>query len=320
MQVQMHRIFTIPRVALALLGAGVIMGALSVAAAASEPDHAPVIVRASAPAKTPEPAGDTGMLLNGAGEATPGASESALSSEEQAAAHESEGAIEAPEAEDATYQPPPPAYPEVSNDGRFRMPMRVAFTVTDRYGAARGRGLIHGGIDLALDGMWQTRVYSACAGTVLSASYSYSYGNHVVVDCGDGWATLYGHFSQTKVSRGSAVTQSTVLGISGSSGYSTGEHLHFEIWYQGGRVNPEHYLDFYIAPGTPLSSGPIWFPGTGGGKSDGGDEETPTPVPATATPTNTPTPTATPTNTPTVTPTPTKRPPPPTATPRPVVR
>lgn len=202
---------------------------------------------------------------------------------------------------------------------RFTMPLQAWSMVTDRFGAPRSAGFVHGGIDLALDGMHHSPVYAACDGTVADSSYSGAYGNHVVIDCGDGWSTLYGHLSDVKVALGQPVTRGTVAGISGSSGYSTGEHLHFEIRWNGTHVNPESYLDFHIAPGTPLSNGPIFF----GGDSDA----TATPPPGntpTVTRTPTKTPTATNTPTPTATPTWTPTPPPPTSTrtptPRPVIR
>lgn len=213
----------------------------------------------------------------------------------------------------------------VASDGipPFTMPLRAFSHWTDRFGAPRGGRFIHGGIDLAVEGMEGSRVYSACPGTVSSAEYSRSYGYYVVVDCGNAWATLYAHLSQINVEVGQVATAVTVLGITGSSGFSTGEHLHFEIIYNGTRTNPENYLDFGIPPGTPLSNGPLWFPSSGSGS---GSYEPPTATPtATPTPTDTPIPTATmpqlATNTPTpITPTPkptrtpTPPPPPPTAT------
>ena len=67
----------------------------------------------------------------------------------------------------------------------------------------------------------------------------------MIVDCGDGWETLYSHFSEIIVSREQIVTKGeTVLGISGSTGFSTGEHLHFEIRYNGVALDPEEYLNF----------------------------------------------------------------------------
>ncbi|MEO9254829.1 MAG: M23 family metallopeptidase [Tepidiformaceae bacterium] len=230
--------------------------------------------------------------------------------------------------EGAVIDAPAPEVPEsASNGSRFTMPLVSWTKVTDRYGAPRGGGLIHGGIDLALD--HHAQVFSACTGTVNYTGYSSTYGNHVIVDCGDGWTTLYGHLSQILVSQDQSVDHTTILGMSGSTGYSTGEHLHFEMRYNGVATNPENYLDFHIAPGTPLSDGPIVFPtgpnsgpnaaagaGAGGGTAPDGD--TPVDSPEAATPTATATATATPIP-PTVTPTPTSTP---TATPtsRPVKR
>jgi len=191
--------------------------------------------------------------------------------------------------EGAVLKPDPAQLPDTaqaaSATSRFAMPLREWSRATDRYGADnRGPGRIHGGIDLALEGLSQSPVYSACTGTVSEATYSGAYGNHVFVDCGDGWTTLYGHLSQTLVAKGAAVDNNVVLGITGSSGYSTGEHLHFEVRWQDTPVNPEDYLDFGIAPGTPLSDGPLWFPNT--------NSNTPVPPPTiTPTPTDTPTPT-----------------------------
>lgn len=199
----------------------------------------------------------------------------------------------------------------VIEDGRFSMPLNAWSHVTDRYGADRGNGWVHGGIDLALEGLSASPIYASCDGTVSVSEYSHSYGYYVTVDCGDGWTTLYAHMSLIGVEVGEAVSRESVLGRTGTSGFSTGEHLHFEMILDGVRVNPEHYLDFKIPPGTPLSSGPLWFPGSGTGSgASGGSLPEPT-----ATPTNTPTPTATPTNTPIPTAT---TPPQPTATPTPI--
>lgn len=187
---------------------------------------------------------------------------------------------------------------------KFAMPLAAWAKVTDRYGAPRGGGLVHGGIDLALEGLNHSTVTAACGGDVGFTGYSGAYGNHVIIDCGGGYSTLYGHLSSIAVTMGTSVEIGAKVGISGSTGFSTGEHLHFEVRFRGTPVNPENYLDFHIAPGTPLSDGPIWFPGSA--------TATPTPAPAatatstpTATPTATPTftPTPTPTNTPTATPT-----------------
>jgi murein DD-endopeptidase MepM/ murein hydrolase activator NlpD len=221
----------------------------------------------------------------------------------------SEGAIPEPSADQL-----PGA--DVDHGNRFTMPLQAWSEVTDRYGARnRGAGLIHGGIDLALEGdLSRSPVYSACTGRVSDSSYSGSYGYHVFVDCGDGWSTLSAHLSEIRVTVDQAVDSSVVLGVSGSSGYSTGEHLHFEIRWKDTPVNPENYLEFHIPPGTPLSNGPLYFPKAATATPSSGPPPTPTDTPTpTNTPTITPTPTVTPT--PTKTPTPTPKPPTPTRTP-----
>ena len=223
----------------------------------------------------------------------------------------SEGAVPEP----AEEQLPGSDIVSSASNSRFSMPLKQWSKVTDRYGAKnRGPGLIHGGIDLALEGLSHSNVYAACTGTVSDASYNGTYGNHIFVDCGDGCSTLYGHLSQMNAKVGDAVSPDVVIGISGSTGFSTGEHLHFEIRWLDTPVNPEDYLEFHIPPGTPLSDGPLWFPSSGG--TGAAAASTPSGPPPTAT--NKPTPTDTPTipPTPTITPTPTWTPPP-TATLRP---
>jgi len=222
--------------------------------------------------------------------------------------------------EGAVIAQPTPQVPQGAHAGRFTLPLKVWTKVTDRFGAPRGNGRIHGGIDLALDTYPHSNVYSACKGSVQYTGYSATYGNHVIIDCGDSWTTLYAHLSRILVTVGQPAAPSLVIGISGSTGYSTGEHLHFEIRYKGVPLNPEDFLDFHIAPGTPLSDGPIVFPGSGTSVARPGISPTATTVPPTDTPTITPTPTAThtPTPTPTSTPTPTPTPRPrPRATPTP---
>ena len=193
-------------------------------------------------------------------------------------------------------------------NGRFQLPLVRWYMVTDRYGAPRGKGLVHGGIDLALDGFPKSRVFAACEGTVSVPDTNKTYGNHVIVDCGEGWSTLYGHLSEVLVAPGQAASFETVLGLSGSTGFSTGEHLHFEIRYQGSLLNPEKYLDFHIAPGAPLTYDTSWLetptatptftPTPDFGAVPPWLKETPIPT-KTPTPTNTVPPTATPTQTPT---------------------
>ncbi|MDD3347288.1 peptidoglycan DD-metalloendopeptidase family protein [Oscillibacter sp.] len=102
----------------------------------------------------------------------------------------------------------------------------------------------HKGVDIAGVG-YSTEIHAAKAGTVIVSQYSSSYGNYVVVSHGSGNTTLYAHMSSRKVSAGQAVSQGDVLGITGSTGHSTGPHLHFEITENGARINPLTYLTDY---------------------------------------------------------------------------
>lgn len=86
-------------------------------------------------------------------------------------------------------------------------------------------------------------VYAADHGVVVFSGWaSGGYGNVVIVDHGNGYQTLYAHLNQTSVGCGQSVYQGDVIGRGGSSGNSTGPHLHFEVRYQGGFVNPWYVL------------------------------------------------------------------------------
>ena len=103
----------------------------------------------------------------------------------------------------------------------------------------------HKGVDISGVG-YSTTVVAAKAGTVIVSEYSSSYGNYVVIAHGSGNTTLYGHMSSRSVSEGQTVTQGQAIGITGSTGHSTGPHLHFEITEGGVRINPLTYLTNYV--------------------------------------------------------------------------
>jgi murein DD-endopeptidase MepM/ murein hydrolase activator NlpD len=98
----------------------------------------------------------------------------------------------------------------------------------------------HPGIDLHAS--YGDPIYACRAGTVVSAGWDGGYGNAVVIDHGGGMATLYGHQSRMAVSAGQQVTAGQVIGYVGSTGYSTGPHLHFEVRIDGNPVDPAPYL------------------------------------------------------------------------------
>jgi len=99
-----------------------------------------------------------------------------------------------------------------------------------------GRPAFHAGVDLAVDK--GTRIHPFDAGKVVFSGRKRGYGNVVIVRHGDGMDTVYGHNSVNLVKAGQWVTPETVLGKTGSTGRSTGPHLHFEVRRNGRAVNP----------------------------------------------------------------------------------
>ena len=101
-----------------------------------------------------------------------------------------------------------------------------------------GASDLHDGVDLV--GSAGTSIFAAKAGTVITANYHSSAGNHVIIDHGDGYYSYYLHLSSFAVSVGQSVSQGTIVGGMGTTGNSTGVHLHFGIatgiW--SGFVNP----------------------------------------------------------------------------------
>ena len=88
-----------------------------------------------------------------------------------------------------------------------------------------------------------TPILAAHSGTVLVSGWNDSYGNRVLLDNGAGLSTRYAHMTQTAVTAGEAVTAGQVIGYVGSTGDSTGNHLHFEVMQGGVRVNPTGFID-----------------------------------------------------------------------------
>ena len=98
----------------------------------------------------------------------------------------------------------------------------------------------HNGMDLAVPA--GTPVRAALPGRVKTAKYHNSYGYYVMIDHGNGLSTLYAHNSKLLVQAGQTVQAGDVISLSGSTGRSTGPHLHFEVWANGQRTNPRSYL------------------------------------------------------------------------------
>lgn len=117
----------------------------------------------------------------------------------------------------------------------------VSGTISSRYGvSSRIRKSTHTGLDIAASS--GTPIKVVADGTVTSASYNGSYGNLVKVDHGSGIETWYAHTSKMYVNVGQKVKAGEVIAAVGSTGNSTGAHLHLEIRINGNHVNPQQYL------------------------------------------------------------------------------
>ena len=99
----------------------------------------------------------------------------------------------------------------------------------------------HRGLDFV--GHSREKVISPSAGKVILARWFSDYGNAVVIDHGYGVTTRYGHLSKIKVSEGERIKEGKVVGLQGSTGRSTGEHLHYEVRYRNVPLNPKKFLE-----------------------------------------------------------------------------
>jgi len=111
-------------------------------------------------------------------------------------------------------------------------------SVTSPFGFRWGR--MHEGIDIGAS--YGSGIRAAAAGTVIYCGWESGYGNLVVIDHGGNLATAYGHQSAIAVTCGQQVSQGQVIGYVGSTGHSTGPHLHFEVRINGAPVDPLGYL------------------------------------------------------------------------------
>jgi murein DD-endopeptidase MepM/ murein hydrolase activator NlpD len=110
--------------------------------------------------------------------------------------------------------------------------------VTSPFGWRWGR--MHEGIDIGVP--YGTPIHAAASGNIIYCGWESGYGNLTVIDHGNSLATAYGHQSSIAVSCGQQVTQGQVIGYVGSTGHSTGPHLHFEVRVNGAPVDPMGYL------------------------------------------------------------------------------
>ena len=127
---------------------------------------------------------------------------------------------------------------------KFIWPCPASSRITSSFGSrsspTEGASTDHKGIDIgAATG---SNILAAASGEVTIATYSYSAGNYIMINHGGGVYTVYMHCSQLLASVGDQVSQGQVIAKVGSTGYSTGPHLHFGIRVNGSYVNPASYV------------------------------------------------------------------------------
>ncbi len=120
------------------------------------------------------------------------------------------------------------------------IPKRISSPFGYRVNPVTGNYGIHGGLDMSAN--TGTVIKAALPGKVLRSKYSSDYGNFVTIDHGDGLVTLYAHCSKLLVEVGDKVRQGDAIALVGSTGRSTGPHLHFEVRINDVRINPQYFL------------------------------------------------------------------------------
>gem|GEM_PF-1176727 len=130
--------------------------------------------------------------------------------------------------------------PVLQSDCGFALP--VLGGITSPFGYRWGRQ--HAGVDLSLK--TGDTVNAAFDGVVRMSMWYYGYGNCVVVRHHNGIETLYGHLSKRMVNVGELVNAGQIIGLGGSTGHSTGPHLHFETRFMGKPFNPQNLIDFQL--------------------------------------------------------------------------
>ena len=133
---------------------------------------------------------------------------------------------------------------KIRGTGQLMWPIPSSGIVTSEFGVRMhpvyGVYRQHWGIDIQAD--YGVNIIAADAGSVIISEYNSSYGNYVVIDHGNGFTTLYAHMSTRLVSVGAAVGKGQVIGYVGTTGVSTGPHLHFEVSLGGEKVDPLKYV------------------------------------------------------------------------------
>lgn len=136
-----------------------------------------------------------------------------------------------------------PAIQPVSNQQLERIASGYGVRIDPVYKVPK----MHNGLDFTAPS--GTPIYATANGKVeFSGSNASGYGNHVILDHGFGYKTLYGHMKRTKARRGQKVKRGEVIGYVGSTGKSTGPHLHYEVIKQGAKLDPVHFFYNDLTP------------------------------------------------------------------------
>ncbi|MBQ4066792.1 MAG: peptidoglycan DD-metalloendopeptidase family protein [Clostridia bacterium] len=131
---------------------------------------------------------------------------------------------------------------QVTANGEFMWPLPTGKGyISCHYGGRDPNGAPHYAVDVAGIGLG-CPIYAANDGQVVTAAWHYSYGYYVLIDHGNGRATLYAHCSSLAVSTGQTVTKGQTIAAAGTTGFSTGVHLHFEFRVNGRKVNALDYM------------------------------------------------------------------------------
>ena len=156
----------------------------------------------------------------------------------QAAANAADAEIRAAEKELASQ------IANVPSESGFLWPLPGRYNLSSLYGSRKhpvtGKANNHTGIDVPAPS--GTPIQACKSGVVTTSPYNNSYGNYVVVSHSDGTSTLYAHMSRRNASKGQTVSQGQVIGYVGTTGSSTGNHLHLEIRVNGSRRDPINYF------------------------------------------------------------------------------
>ncbi len=132
----------------------------------------------------------------------------------------------------------------VPSESGFLWPLPGRYNLSSLFGSRKhpitGKANNHTGIDIPASS--GTSILAAKSGVVTTSTYNNSYGNYVVVSHSDGTSTLYAHMVRRNCSKGDTVSQGQVIGYVGTTGSSTGNHLHFEVRVNGSRVDPINYF------------------------------------------------------------------------------